>query len=87
MPSSPPFVDPSTATLDFYQIARESILLAKLVGLFVAIALAPMTVAFVLGGNSGFGALFALLAQFILAVGSGVVLIYAVSRGVTFAME
>lgn len=87
MSSSPPFVDPRTATLDFYQIARESILLAKLIGLFVAIALAPLTIAFFLGGNSGLGALFALAAQFILAVGSGIVLIYAISRGVAFATE
>jgi len=85
MVSTVPFVDPGTATLDFDQIVAESILLAKLVGFFVAIALVPLTVVFFVGGRSGVGLLFTLLAQFILAVGSGIVLIYVVARGITLA--
>ncbi|MCU4802635.1 hypothetical protein OB920_19940 [Halobacteria archaeon HArc-gm2] len=85
MSSDVPFVDPGTATLDFDQIMVESILLAKLIGLFVAIALVPLTVVFFFGGRSGLGLLFTLLAQFILATGSGVVLVYVVARGISLA--
>jgi len=85
MTSEVPFVDTETATLDFAQIMVESLPLAKLIGLFVAIALVPFTVVFFFGGRSGLGLLFALLGQFILAIGSGITLIYVVARGISLA--
>lgn len=85
MTSGAPFVDTGTATLDFDQIVAESILLAKLVGLFVAVALVPLTLVFFFGGRSGLGLLFTLLAHFVLAIGTGVVLVYVVARGITLA--
>ncbi|MFC7114365.1 hypothetical protein ACFQH2_04460 [Natronoarchaeum sp. GCM10025703] len=45
MAPSTPFVDPQTSELDTTQIITESILLAKLIGFFVAIALVPFLVA------------------------------------------
>lgn len=85
MTSSPPFVDPNTAVLDTDQIMVEAILLAKLIGLFVGLALVPLAVAFTVRGVPG--AVFTLVAQFILAVGSGIVLIYAVSRGIQLSSD
>ncbi|SNZ11891.1 hypothetical protein SAMN06269185_1421 [Natronoarchaeum philippinense] len=80
MPASPPFVDPSTNTLDTDQIVAEAVPLAKLVGLFAAVALVPMVLSFVaLGGLVG--VLLTLLTQFVLAVGAGIVLIYVIARG------
>lgn len=87
MTSDVPFVDPGTATLDFDQILFESIPLAKLIGLFVAIAFVPLTIVFFFGGGSGIGLLFMLLSQFILAIGSGIVLVYVVARGITLAAD
>lgn len=84
MSSSTPFVDP-TGTLDADQILAEAIPLAKLVGLVVGVALVPFAVVFLLGLRSGIGLLFTLVGQFVLAVGSGIVLMYVVARGVQLA--
>lgn len=78
---SPPFVDPRTRELDTTQILSEAIPLAKLMAVFVAAALVPFGVIFLSLGNSAVGMLFALVAQFILAVGTGIVLMYVVARG------
>jgi hypothetical protein len=86
MPPTRPFVDPVTGTLDTDQILTEAVPLGKLVGLFVAVAFVPLTLAFLLGGGL-VGALFALAAQFVLAVGAGVVLLYVVIRGIHLAEE
>jgi len=63
------------------QIWTEAIPLAGLVALFGGLALVPFLVTLLLGGN-GFAFLFTLLAQFVLAVGAGIVLMYVVARGV-----
>ena len=85
MPPSTPFVDQSTGALDTRQILLEAIPLAKLIGLFVAIALVPLTVVFLFGGNSVLGALLMVVAQFVLAVGSAVVLLYVIARAIRLA--
>jgi hypothetical protein len=79
--SSPPFLDQEAGELDMSQIWTEAIPLAGLVALFGGLALVPFLVALLLGGN-GFAFLFTLLAQFVLAVGAGIVLMYVVARGV-----
>jgi hypothetical protein len=65
----------------------EAIPLAKLIGVFVAIALVPFAMVFLLGGRSTAGMLFALAGQFVLAVGSGIVLMYVISRAIQLSGE
>lgn len=72
-----PFVDQDEWTIDFRELYREAIPLATLIGLVVLAALVPF--AFVLLGLTP--VVFLLLTQFVLAVGTGVVLLYVVARG------
>jgi len=85
MPSSTPFVDPETGFLDKEQIRREAEPLAKLVGLFVALALAPLLVVFALGGGGALAFLFTVLAQFVLAIGTGITLMYVIARAIALS--
>ena len=77
-----PFIDPVSSELELRQIFRESVPLLALVVLFGGLALLPFLVALLVAGNSPLGLLLTLLSQLILAVGTGVVLIYVVARGV-----
>jgi len=80
---SPPFVDRGSGELDQYQLLAEARPLAKLVGLFVALAIVPFGLAFLASSvNGALSLLFAVVGQFVLAVGAGVVLIYVVARGI-----
>jgi len=81
MSPSPPFIDTATGSLDTDQIKNEAFPLAGLVALFGGLALIPYVFAFFFA-NSGLGVLFSIIGQFILAVGAGIVLIYAVARGI-----
>jgi hypothetical protein len=83
-PPSAPFIEPS-GTLDTDQIWTEAVPLAGLIGLFVGLALVPFLGVFLFGGTTGFGFVFVLATQFVLAVGTGVVLIYVVARGIQLA--
>lgn len=85
MPPSAPFVDRETGALDTDQIREEAYPLVGLVLLFVGLALIPFLFAIFLFENSLLGLLFSLLTQFILAVGTGIVLMYIVARGVQLA--
>lgn len=87
MPPSPPFVDRETGTVDIDQILTEVVPLAKLIGLFVALALVPLVLVVLLAGNSLAGMILAVVAQFILTVGAGIVLLYVISRGIHLAEE
>lgn len=87
MSKSPPFVDRDTGSLDTDQILAEAFPLAGLVALFAGLALVPFVIAFLVGRNAALGFLFTLVAQLILAVGAGVVLIYVVARGIQLAGE
>lgn len=82
MPSRP-FIDQTTETIDVAQVLLEARALALLIGLFVAGALVPLLVVFFIGGP--LGAVFTLIAQFILAVGSGIVLMYVITRAIQLA--
>ena len=81
------FIDRATGSLDTDQILVEAIPIAKLIGLFVTYALIPLAIVFLLGGNSIVGVLFMVVAQFILAVGAAIVLLYVISRAIELAGE
>ncbi|QKY21140.1 hypothetical protein B4589_012435 [Halolamina sp. CBA1230] len=87
MSSQMPFVDPETGAIDRNRVLAEAIPLAKLVGLVVAAALVPFAVVLLLGEYSTIGRGFVLLTQFVLAVGTGIVLMYIVARGMQVAEE
>jgi hypothetical protein len=80
MPSDPPFIDPTDRTLDTDQILYEAIPIASLVALFGGLALLPLLLVFFLGPTGFLGALFTVVAQFILAIGTGIVLLYLLVR-------
>ena len=84
MPDGPPFVDPETSALDTAEIRREAYPLAGLVMLFGALALVPFVLSLFARG-SPLGILFTIVAQFVLAIGIGLVLIYVVARGTQLA--
>ncbi|SFB80766.1 hypothetical protein SAMN05444422_102123 [Halobiforma haloterrestris] len=81
MSPSGPFFDDSGA-LNVGRLNAELVPIAKLVAVFGAIAAVP----FLLAVASG-ALVFTLLSQFVLAVGSAVVLIHVVARGIELADE
>jgi hypothetical protein len=87
MPPSKPFIDRSTGGLNTDQIRAEAYPLAGLIARFAGLALIPLLFVFLLFGNSPLGFLFTLATQFILAIGTGVVLLYIVARGTQLANE
>lgn len=82
MSKSPPFIDQPSSSLNTDQIIQEAIPLFKLIGLVALVALFPLGVA-ILGEY--FLRLFMLIAQFVLAVGSAIVLLYVIARGIQLA--
>lgn len=85
--SLPPFIDRESGELNFDQIRREVFPLAGLIVLFGGAALLVFLLALLAAGNSLLSGFFTVLSQFILAVGTGIVLIYVVARGVQLADE
>jgi len=85
MTPSFPFIDRETGALDTAQIRNEAYPLAGLILLFVGLALIPFLFVLLFFGNSFLGFVFTLLTQFILAVGTGIVLIYIIARGIQLA--
>ena len=84
MSDDPPFISPKRGTLDTAQIRRETYPLADLVMLFGALALVPFVLSLFVGG-SPLSTLFTIIAQLVLAIGTGLVLIYVVARGIQLA--
>ena len=84
MTPSIPFIDPETRGLRTGQIKDESFRVAGLIALFGAAALVPFVFA-VAFDSAGLGFLFLLVTQFVVAVGTAVVLMYVVARGVQLA--
>ena len=80
-----PFIDPDASELDIGRILTEAIPLAGLVTLFGGLSLLPFLLALLVGGNGGLALLFTLVAQFVLAVGAGIVLMYVIARGIALA--
>ena len=86
MPASTPFIS-SDGTLDTTQILQEAIPLAKLIGLIIGVALVPLIPVLVLGGRSETGLIFMIVAHFILAVGTGIALMYVIARATALTDE
>jgi hypothetical protein len=86
MSDARPFIDPETGSLDTDRILAEVYPLTGLVALFAGVALVPYLVALFVG-RSPFGVVFTILAQFVLAIGAGIVLMYVVARGIQLAED
>ena len=84
MSDDPPFINPERGTLNTAQIRTEAYPLAGLVMLFGALALVPFVLALFADG-SPLSILFTIIAQFVLAIGTGLVLIYVIARGIQLA--
>lgn len=85
MSSGPPFIDHEKGSLDTDQIRAEAFPLAGLVALVAGVALIPYVFVLLFAGNSAIGILFTVIAQLVLAVGTGIVLMYVIARGIQLA--
>lgn len=83
--SSPPFIDPESGELDLDQIRAEVFPLAGLIVLFGGAALLVFLIMLLVAGNSLLAGFLTVVSQFILAVGTGIVLMYVVARGIQIA--
>ena len=81
----PPFIDPDEGSLDTSQILTEAFPLIGLIALFGGLALIPYVLVFAFGGSSALSVFFTIVAQLILAVGTGIVLMYVIARGIQLA--
>jgi hypothetical protein len=86
MPPSSPFIAPD-GTVDTDRVLAEAVPLAGLIGLFVALAVPPFAVVYLFAGGSLLGLLLTVVGQFVLAVGTGVVLMHVVARALHLAEE
>lgn len=84
MPPSRPFFSPPSGEIDADQVIEEARPLAKLIGTVGVVALIPIAVQIFLVEFIAVvplaGVIFTLAAQFIAAVGTGIVLIYIIVR-------
>jgi hypothetical protein len=85
--SSPPFIDQASGELDLGQIRAEVFPVAALIVLFGGLALLVFLIMLLIGGNSLLAGLLTVVSQFILAVGTGIVLMYVIARGIQLADE
>lgn len=83
----PPFIDPGTGEIDIAQIATESLPLGKLIAVFGVLSLIPYAIAVFTFPHSILSAILIVVAQFILAVGTGIVLMYIIVRGLQLMEE
>jgi hypothetical protein len=83
--STPPFIDQESEELDLGQIRTEVFPLAGLIVLFGGMALLVFVITLLVAGNTLLAGLFTVVSQFILAVGTGIVLIYVIARGIQLA--
>lgn len=84
---SPPsvFIDRESRTLDTDQIKEEAYPLAGLIMLFGGLALIPFLLALFFANTSALGVFFTVIAQFVLAIGTGLVLMYIIARAIQLA--
>jgi hypothetical protein len=85
MSDSGPFVDRDTNELDTEQILSEAVPVAGLILLFGVVALVPLAIGFLVPVSSTFTLALTVLAQFVFAVGTAVILMYVVARGIQLA--
>ena len=83
--SLPPFIDPDSGELDLEQIRAEVFPLAGLILLFGGLALLLFLLALLVARSSVLGGFLVIVTQFILAVGTGIVLMYVIARGIQLA--
>ena len=55
--------------------------------MFAGLGLVPFVFVFLFAGNSALGLLFTVVGQVILAIGTGIVLMYVVARGIQLSGE
>lgn len=95
MPTDRPLFRPRSTALDTDQLLAEAVPLAKLVLLIGLVALVPVLLQVVFLETLGlvpvslelFQFVFALMTQFVLAVGAGLVLLYVFVRALQFESE
>lgn len=85
--SSPPFIDQASGELDLGQIRAEALRLAGLVLLFGGIALLLFLLTLLVGPGRLLAGFLTVVSQFVLAVGTGIVLMYVIARGIQLADE
>lgn len=83
--SSPPFIDQESGELDISQIRAEVFRLAGLIVLFGGVALLVFLITLLVAGNAMLAGLLTVVLQFVLAVGTGIVLMYVIGRGIQLA--
>jgi hypothetical protein len=83
--SSPPFIDQESGELDISQIRAEVFRLAGLIVLFGGVALLVFLITLLVAGNAILVGLLTVVTQFVLAVGTGIVLMYVIGRGIQLA--
>lgn len=81
------FVNRETGELDTDQIVFEAIPIAKLIALFVVITIVPLRILLEVGLPPIVETILSLMAQFVLAVGTAIVLLYTISRAIQLADE
>jgi hypothetical protein len=84
MSSKSLFIDPSTGSLDLDEILCEAKPIARLIGLFTAIALLPRLLEYFVGEPFGIP-IYSLVAHLVVAIGTGVVLLYVITRSIHLA--
>jgi hypothetical protein len=82
---SPPFIDEESGELNLGQIRQEVFRLSGFIVLFGGLALLVYLITLLFVGNSLLGGVFIILTQFILAVGTCIVLMYVIGRGIQLA--
>ena len=83
--SSPPFIDQGSGELDLGQLRTEIFPLAGLIVLFGGLALLAFLLTLLVAGNALLAGVFTVVSQFIVAVGTGIVLMYVIARGIQLA--
>lgn len=83
--SSPPFIDQESGELDLSQIQAEVFRLSGLIVLFGGVALLVFLITLLIAGNSLLAGFLTVVSQFILVVGTGIVLMYVIARGIQLA--
>jgi uncharacterized membrane protein len=86
MSAKPPFIDPKTGRIETTEILYEATPLARLIGLFVVVALVPLVVESFVGDPFGVG-VFSVLAGFVSSIGGAIVLIYVITRSLQLAAD
>lgn len=85
MASTAPFIDPESGGLDLEQIKTEAYPLVGLIALVAGVALIPFVFTTLLARLTPIAMLLTVLTQFVLAVGTGIVLLYVIARAIQLA--